>query len=142
MRQAISEKLAADNQLSYRASQIVVSSGAKHACYNAILATCQPDDEVVIPAPYWVSYPEMVQLAGAEPVIIPTMERNVVEDAGGRFRERDDAADQNADPEQPMQSHRLGLYAARNYKRSWTWPRRRIFTFCRTKFTKSSSTTT
>ncbi len=76
LRQAISEKLAADNELSYRASQIVVSSGAKQACYNAILATCQPDDEVVIPAPYWVSYPEMVKLAGAEPVIIPTMERN------------------------------------------------------------------
>ena len=76
LRQAISEKLAADNQLSYRASQIVVSNGAKHACYNAILATCQPGDEVIIPAPYWVSYPEMVRLAGAEPVILPTMERN------------------------------------------------------------------
>jgi aspartate aminotransferase len=76
LRQAISEKLAADNQLSYRAGQIVVTSGAKQACYNAILATCQPNDEVIIPAPYWVSYPEMVKLAGAEPVIIPTMERN------------------------------------------------------------------
>src|SRR2546423_905205 len=76
LRQAISEKLAADNQISYRASQIVVSNGAKHACYNAILATCQPGDEVVIPAPYWVSYPDMVKLAGADPVIVPTMERN------------------------------------------------------------------
>lgn len=76
LRQAISEKLAADNELSYRASQIVVSNGAKHACYNAILATCQPGDEVVIPSPYWVSYPEMVRLAGADPVIVPTMERN------------------------------------------------------------------
>jgi aspartate aminotransferase len=76
LRLAISEKLAADNQLSYRASQIVVSNGAKHACYNAILATCQPGDEVVIPSPYWVSYPDMVKLAGADPVIVPTMERN------------------------------------------------------------------
>ena len=76
LRQAISEKLAADNQLSYRAGQIVVSNGAKHACYNAILATCQPGDEVVIPSPYWVSYPDMVKLAGADPVIVPTMERN------------------------------------------------------------------
>src|SRR6201987_904324 len=76
LRQAISEKLAADNQLSYRASQIVVSNGAKHACYNAILATCQPGDEVIIPAPSSVSYPEMVRLAVADPVIIPTMERN------------------------------------------------------------------
>jgi aspartate aminotransferase len=76
LRQAISEKLAADNQLSYRPSQIIVSNGAKHACYNAILATCQPGDEVIIPSPYWVSYPDMVRLAGAEPVIVPTMERN------------------------------------------------------------------
>jgi aspartate aminotransferase len=76
LRQAISEKLQADNQVTYRASQIVVSNGAKHACYNAILATCQAGDEVVIPAPYWVSYPDMVRLAGAEPVIVPTSERN------------------------------------------------------------------
>jgi aspartate aminotransferase len=76
LRQAIAEKLEADNQLSYRASQIVVSSGAKHSCYNAILATCQPGDEVLIPAPYWVSYPDMVRLAGAEPVIVQTSERN------------------------------------------------------------------
>jgi aspartate aminotransferase len=76
LRQAIAEKLAADNDLNYRATQVIVSNGAKHACYNAILATCQPGDEVVIPAPYWVSYPEMVRLVGAEPVIVPTSERN------------------------------------------------------------------
>ena len=76
LRQAIAEKLAADNGLNYRAAQIVVSNGAKHSCFNAILATCQPGDEVIIPAPYWVSYPEMVRLAGAEPVIVPTGERN------------------------------------------------------------------
>src|SRR5438270_9903184 len=75
LRQAIAEKLAADNQLTYRAGQIIVSNGAKHACYNAILATCQPGDEVIIPSPYWVSYPDMVRLAGAEPVIIQTTER-------------------------------------------------------------------
>jgi len=76
LRQAISEKFAADNEMNYRAGQIVVSNGAKHACYNAILATCQPGDEVIIPSPYWVSYPDMVKLAGADPVIVPTMERN------------------------------------------------------------------
>jgi aspartate aminotransferase len=76
LRQAIAEKLEADNQISYRPSQIVVSSGAKHSCYNAILATCQAGDEVLIPSPYWVSYPDMVKLAGAEPVIVPTTERN------------------------------------------------------------------
>jgi aspartate aminotransferase len=76
LRQAISEKLAADNKLQYRSSQIIVSNGAKHSCYNAILATCGPGDEVIIPSPYWVSYPDMVRLAGAEPVIVPTTERN------------------------------------------------------------------
>ena len=76
LRQAIADKLAADNGLNYRAGQVVVSNGAKHACYNAILATCQPGDEVIIPAPYWVSYPDMVRLVGADPVIVPTSERN------------------------------------------------------------------
>src|SRR5436853_3528715 len=76
LRAAVAEKFANDNGLTYRPSQIIVSNGAKHSCYNAILATCQPGDEVVIPAPYWVSYPDMVRLVGAEPVIVPTMERN------------------------------------------------------------------
>jgi aspartate aminotransferase len=74
MRQAISDKFKADNGLDYKPSQIIVSNGAKHSCYNAILATCQPGDEVIIPAPYWLSYPEMVRLAGAEPVIVQTTE--------------------------------------------------------------------
>src|ERR671928_1850277 len=76
LRQAIADKLAADNQLTYRVAQVIVSNGAKHSCYNAILATCQPGDEVLIPSPYWVSYPDMVRLAGAEPVIVQTSERN------------------------------------------------------------------
>jgi aspartate aminotransferase len=76
LRQAIAEKFANDNGLEYRPSQIIVSNGAKHSCYNAILATCERDDEVIIPAPYWVSYPDMVRLAGAEPVIVQTSERN------------------------------------------------------------------
>ena len=76
LRQAIAEKFAADNGLEYRPSQIIVSNGAKHSCYNAILATCEPGDEVIIPSPYWVSYPDMVRLAGAEPVIVQTSERN------------------------------------------------------------------
>ncbi len=76
LRQAIADKLQTDNGLTYRPSQIVVSNGAKHSCYNAILATCQPGDEVLIPSPYWVSYPDMVRLAGAEPVIVQTTERN------------------------------------------------------------------
>jgi aspartate aminotransferase len=76
LRQAISDKFKADNRIDYKPSQIIVSNGAKHSCYNAILATCQPGDEVIIPAPYWLSYPEMVRLAGADPVIVPTKEEN------------------------------------------------------------------
>lgn len=76
LRQAICDKLKADNTLDYKPSQVVVSCGAKHSCYNAILATVQPGDEVIIPAPYWLSYPEMVRLAGGEPVFVPTKEEN------------------------------------------------------------------
>lgn len=76
LRQAISEKFSADNGLEYKPSQVIVSNGAKQSCYNAILALCEPGDEVIIPAPYWLSYPEMVRLVGAEPVIVPTTEEN------------------------------------------------------------------
>jgi aspartate aminotransferase len=76
LRQAIADKFKADNGLDYKSTQIVVSNGAKHSCYNAILATVQPGDEVVIPSPYWLSYPEMVRLAGGEPVFVATKEEN------------------------------------------------------------------
>ena len=76
LRQAIADKFKADNGLDYKPSQVIVSNGAKHSCYNAILATCQPGDEVIIPAPYWLSYPEMVRLAGADPVFVQTKETN------------------------------------------------------------------
>jgi aspartate aminotransferase len=76
LRQAIAEKFKSDNGLDYKPSQIIVSCGAKHSCYNAVLATCQPGDEVIIPTPYWLSYPEMVRLAGAEPIFVPTKEEN------------------------------------------------------------------
>jgi aspartate aminotransferase len=76
LRQAIADKFKADNGLDYKSTQIIVSNGAKHSCYNAILATVQPGDEVIIPSPYWLSYPEMVRLAGGEPVFVPTKEEN------------------------------------------------------------------
>jgi aspartate aminotransferase len=62
--------------LAYKPSQIIVSCGGKHSCYNVILATCQEGDEVIIPAPYWLSYPEMVKLANAKPVIIETTDKS------------------------------------------------------------------
>jgi len=76
LRQAIADKFLADNKLEYKPGQIIVSNGAKHSCCNAILAACEPGDEVIIPAPYWLSYPEMVRLAGAEPVFVQTTEAN------------------------------------------------------------------
>ncbi|GAB4181263.1 MAG: pyridoxal phosphate-dependent aminotransferase [Terrimicrobiaceae bacterium] len=76
LRKAISAKFAADNGLEYSPSQIVVSTGAKQSCFNAVMAVCNPGDEVIIPSPYWLSYPEMVRLAGAKPVIVPTRAEN------------------------------------------------------------------
>ena len=75
LRQAIVDKYKRDNNLSYKSSQIIVSSGGKHSCYNVILATCEEGDEVIIPSPYWLSYPEMVKLAGATPVILTTSDQ-------------------------------------------------------------------
>ncbi len=75
LRQAIADKFKRENGLAYKPSQIIVSCGGKHSCYNAVLATCQEGDEVLIPAPYWLSYPEMVKLAGAKPVVLSTTDR-------------------------------------------------------------------
>ena len=75
LRQAIADKFKRENGLSYKAAQIIVSCGGKHSCYNVILATCEENDEVIIPAPYWLSYPEMVKLAGAKPVIVETTDK-------------------------------------------------------------------
>lgn len=76
LREAIAEKLQKDNNLSYDPSQIVLSCGAKHACFNAIMAVVEEGDEVIIPSPFWVSYPEMVRMAGGTPVIVQTKEEN------------------------------------------------------------------
>lgn len=72
LREAIAQKLKRDNQLDYEANQIVVSTGAKHSLINVFMCTLNEGDEVIIPAPYWVSYPEMVKLSGGTPVIIDT----------------------------------------------------------------------
>lgn len=74
LREALAAKLLDDNKLNYDAKEICVTAGAKMACFNAILAVIEEGDEVIIPAPYWVSYPEMVLLAGGVPVIIETTE--------------------------------------------------------------------
>ena len=70
LRKAIVEKFKRENQLNYAPNQILVSNGAKHSIYNALVALINPGDEVIIPAPYWVSYPDMVKLVDGIPVII------------------------------------------------------------------------
>jgi aspartate aminotransferase len=75
LRQAIADKFKRENGLTYQPSQIIVSCGGKHSCYNLIMATCEEGDEVIIPSPYWLSYPEMVKLASAKPVILPTTDK-------------------------------------------------------------------
>src|SRR6516162_2279423 len=75
LRQAIADKHKRENGLTYKPSQVIVSCGGKHSCYNVIIATCQEGDEVIIPAPYWLSYPEMVKMAGAKPIIVETTDK-------------------------------------------------------------------
>lgn len=74
LKKAICNKLINDNGLEYTPAQIIVSNGAKHSLYNAVLSLCNSGDEVIIPAPYWVSYPEMVKLADGVPVYVQTDE--------------------------------------------------------------------
>ena len=72
LRDAIVEKFKRDNGLVYSPSQIIVSCGAKHSIYNILQAICNPGDEIIFAAPYWVSYPEMVKLADATPIVVET----------------------------------------------------------------------
>lgn len=76
LRQAISDKLKRDNNLDYSVNQICVTSGAKPAVYSALRATISEGDEVIIPSPYWVSYPSMVELCGGTPVFVETKAEN------------------------------------------------------------------
>ena len=76
LKQAIRDKFDQDNGLSYEPSQISVSTGGKQVLYNAFMATLNAGDEVIIPAPYWVSYPDMVVLAEGRPVFAPCLAKN------------------------------------------------------------------
>ena len=76
LRKAICEKFQKDNGLSYEPSQIIVSNGAKHSIFNACYATLEEGDEVIIPAPYWLTYPEVVKVCGATPVYLECKKEN------------------------------------------------------------------
>ncbi|MFN6516301.1 MAG: pyridoxal phosphate-dependent aminotransferase [Nostoc sp. CreGUA01] len=72
LREAIARKLKTDNGLDYKSENVIVTNGGKHSLYNLMVALIDPGDEVIIPAPYWLSYPEMVTLVGGVSVIVPT----------------------------------------------------------------------
>ncbi|MGB0562310.1 MAG: pyridoxal phosphate-dependent aminotransferase [Spirulinaceae cyanobacterium] len=72
LRAAIAHKLTTDNQLDYQPENIIVTNGGKQSLYNLMMVLIEPGDEVIIPAPYWVSYPEMVKLAGGTPILLDT----------------------------------------------------------------------
>lgn len=76
LKEAICQKFKSDNALDYKPSQIVVSNGGKHSLFNAFMAILDPGDEVIIPAPYWLSYPELVKMSAGVPVIVNTKPEN------------------------------------------------------------------
>ena len=86
LKDAIIEKLKKDNGLSYERGEIIVSCGAKHSLYNIAMTVLEKGDEVIIPAPYWVSYPDIVALADAKPVIVNTSEKNGFKMTAEKFR--------------------------------------------------------
>ncbi len=88
LRKAICDKLWRDNGLKYEPNQIIVTCGGKHALYNTFQVICDPGDEVIIPAPYWVSYPEMVKLADGVPVFVYADESTGFVPAIDAFREK------------------------------------------------------
>jgi len=87
LKDAIVGKLHSENAISYDRSQIFISCGAKHSIYNLFQALCGPGDEVIVPAPYWLSYPDQISLAGATPVIVETTEDESFRLSADRLRE-------------------------------------------------------
>ncbi len=89
LRAAIAAKFKRENNLDYKPSQTFVAPGGKTVIYNALLATLNPGDEVIVPAPYWVSYPDIVLLGGATPVIVEMRAgRRLPPDARGAGKRR------------------------------------------------------
>ncbi|MFP4299842.1 MAG: pyridoxal phosphate-dependent aminotransferase [Spirulinaceae cyanobacterium] len=76
LRQAIAMKLQKDNHLNYEAENVIVTNGGKHSLFNLMMALIETGDEVIIPSPFWLSYPEMVKLAGGTPILVPTTAEN------------------------------------------------------------------
>ena len=113
LKAAVAAKFKRENELEYKPSQISVGTGGKQVLYNALVATLNPGDEVIIPAPYWVSYPDMVMLAGGEPVAVTATAESGFKIEAEAARAGDHAADQVAHPQLALQSDRIGLYEGR-----------------------------
>ena len=86
LKQAICNKLKSDNNLKYSPEEILVSCGAKHSIFNAILALCNDSDEIILTSPYWLSYPEMIKAAGGKPVILETTKSNKFKITPGQLK--------------------------------------------------------
>ena len=113
LKAAVARKFKRENGLDYKPSQIIVGTGGKQVLYNALCATLDPGDEVIIPAPYWVSYPDMVMLAGGEPVGVPTTHGVRLQDDAGGARAGDHAEDQVGAAQLAVEPDRRRLYARR-----------------------------
>ena len=113
LRAAIARKFKRENELDYKPSQIIVGTGGKQVLFNAFLATLNPGDEVIIPAPYWVSYPDMVLIAGGEPVAVETRMANGFKMKPEAAGTRDHAEDQVAVVQLAVKPDRRRLYAHR-----------------------------
>jgi aspartate aminotransferase len=87
LRDAIAKKLQNDNHLNYQRENIIVTNGGKHSLFNLMLALIEPGDEVIIPAPFWLSYPEMVKIASGTPVIVDTTEESGYKIAPDQLRQ-------------------------------------------------------
>ena len=114
LRQAAADKFKRDNGLDYKPSQIIISCGGKHSCCNVILALCNPGDEVIIPAPYWLSYPEMVRLAQGDAGHPAHQRRDGIQDHAPAIALRHHAAHTVVHFELAEQPDRLPLHAGGN----------------------------
>ena len=120
LREAIAKKFKRENNLDYRPEQTIVGTGGKQILFNAFMATLNPGDEVVIPAPYWVSYPEMVALCGGDAGVRPDHHRQRLQADRRGAGEGDHAEDQVADAELALQPVGRRLHRRRAAARSPT----------------------
>ena len=117
LREAIASKFKRENNLDYKPEQTIVGTGGKQILFNAFMATLNPGDEVVIPTPYWVSYPEMVAICGGTSAFAPTTSENGFKLTAEALEKAITPKTQVADPELAVQPVRRRLYRGRTARR-------------------------